>query len=212
MAIKIVLGAPGRGKSTFLAYISKKALKEGKNVYSNTYIKGTKMLDPRLDLNYYSLENGVVIIDEAGTVFDNRDWKNFGERCTRFFKMHRHYNLDVYLASQFLDIDSKIRNVTDEILVCKKALLFPWIGKVKKVSADIEISEDGRDICMIYKWRFFPKLFLAWRCWGLFNSYWRDILNSKDWVEWCEENEKVIQKDFTNIPIKESKFISKKFN
>lgn len=49
--IAVVIGTTGIGKTTYFAKMAHKALKKGIHVYSNTYIEGTYILDPKMDLN-----------------------------------------------------------------------------------------------------------------------------------------------------------------
>lgn len=203
MAVTILLGAPGFGKSTYLASIVKEAQKKGLNVYSNVYIEGAFMLDIKQDFNYYRMENGLVVVDEGATEWSNRKWQEFSDRNERFFQMHRHYNLDVIVSCQnHEDLDAKIKRLTTKILVCKKALLYPWFIKIKSISQDVDINPDNTAIVSVYKWKhplvgtrykFAPPL------WKLFDSYFQDILNDKDWVKWSKENKNYYIKNYTEI-------------
>lgn len=209
MAVIMLLGAPGFGKSTYLASIVKKAKKTGKNIYSNVYIDGAFMLDIKKDLNYYRMENGIVVIDEAGAEWDNRDWKNFSDRNKRFFQMHRHYNLDIYVSCQnYEDVDAKIKRLTTKILVCKKALLYPWFIKTKSITQDVDIAEDNTAIVPVFNWRFClagTRYKFAPPLWRLFDSYFQDVLNDKNWVRWSKENKDYYIKDYTKIETVEKK-------
>jgi hypothetical protein len=199
MAIKLIIAPPGYGKTTELARICKEALKKKMNVYSNVYIENTYMMEIT-DINFYLMENGILVLDEAGLDFDNRAWKNFSEKLTRFFKLHRHYNLDVYLVSQDYDIDSKIRALATSVRIMQKSLFYPYVIKWRTVVTTIDIAEDNSDIVKIFKWKFL--LFdlhyhFAFPLWKLFNSYYRDKLNIKVWKKWTKDNEYLMIKDFT---------------
>lgn len=181
-----------------LALLSKKYFKQKKNVYSNVYIEGAYMLDIT-DFNFYLMENGVILLDEAGIDFDNRAWKKFDEKLTRFFKLHGHYNLDVYLVSQDYDIDSKIRKLAVEIFIIKKCLLYPYIFKWRSIIQKIDISDDHKEIAHTFHWRFLLFDFhyhFAFPLWKLFNSHYQDKLNIKTWVTWTKENEQHMIKDY----------------
>lgn len=206
MSVTLLLGAPGYGKSTYLASIVKKSKKKGLNIYSNVYIEGAKMLDLKNDLNFYRMENGIVLVDEAGAEWDNRDWKNFSDRNKRFFQMHRHYNLDIVVSCQnYEDVDAKIKRLTTRILVCKKSILYPYLIKVKSITQDVDISEDKSAIIAVFEWKLFflgNRYIYAPMYWKLFDSYFQDKLNDKDWKTWSKENKEFYIKDYTTPPVK----------
>lgn len=52
-----------------------------------------------------------MIIDEAGIDFNNREYKSFNTDMIEFFKLHRHYKLDIYVITQGIDIDLTIRRL-----------------------------------------------------------------------------------------------------
>lgn len=195
MSIALLLGAPGTGKSTYLAKLTKKNLKK-REVYSNFYISGAKMINLD-DLNYNLLENALILWDEGGTDFDNRNYKNFKDRYTRFFKMHRHYNLDIIIASQGLDIDKKIMTLVDLVIVMRPTIFAPFLSCHRKVKKVLEIDEETRQFIDCYAWKGLPHYNLSFRYWKYFNSHWRDILNVKDFPIWSIENEQLVVKDYT---------------
>lgn len=195
MSITLLLGAPGTGKSTFFSKLAKKNLKK-RDVYCNFYIANTKMINLD-DLNYNKIENALILWDEGGTDFDNRNFKNFKDRYTRFFKMHRHYNLDIIIASQGMDIDKKIMTLVDRIIVMRPTIFAPYLNCYRKVKKILEIDEETRQFIDCYSWKGLPHYNLAFRYWKYFNSHWQDILNDKEFPVWCVENEKLVVKDYT---------------
>lgn len=198
--IVVILGVPGAGKTTLQAHLAKKAMKKKKNVWSNVYIEGCYMLDHETDLNINLIENGVVLIDEGGTVLDNRSWKTMSKRIIRWYKMHRHYNTDVYITSQDYDIDAKVRALTKEIWVVSKSII-PYFVAIRKIKTKIGISETETEIVQVYKWRFFLfgglKLVYMPSVWHMFDTHYRDILHKKDFLRWTKANEHAFTYDFT---------------
>lgn len=198
--IQLILGVPGAGKTTYLAWLAKQYIKKGKQVWSNVYIEGCNMLDHDKDLNLYNIQDGLVIIDEGGTVLDNRSWKNHSKRVIRWYKMHRHYNTDVIISSQDYDIDVKIRALTQKIKVVKKSIL-PKCIVIRTIKTAIDISEDNTQIVQVYKW--IPAILggtrwiYAPKVWKMFDSFYKDKLMEKEWIKWCKANEDAYTYDFT---------------
>lgn len=140
MTIWLFTGTPGSGKSyhavldvmTRLKKRGKKnALKQSvmTNFFVDTQHPGYKLLLPdeiTPDFFYdYALQNHtvgmegqtLVILDEAGTIFNSRDWgSNSNKRMEwiKFFSMHRHYGYNFILIAQ-MDrmIDRQIRGLIE---------------------------------------------------------------------------------------------------
>lgn len=110
-----LFGKKGSGKTTNLTKIALDHIKRGWKVYSTVEIPGTYLFNVQ-DLGHYTFEpHSVVLIDEVGMIWDNRDFKTFRPDVRDFFKYQRQYKLKVYLFSQTFDVDLKLRNLTDEM-------------------------------------------------------------------------------------------------
>lgn len=177
--ITIYFGVPGSGKSTIACRIARKKLKKKIDVYSNFAIKGTYKLEKE-DIGKYQIENSLLIFDEAGVDFDNRNWKvNFNKDQVYFLKNHRHYKDDIIFFSQNLDMDVKIRNLSDDLRIVKKSII-PFFVVERSIKKTIGINPDTKQLEDVYcykflsrKWYFMPK------SWKYFNSYTRKELASK---------------------------------
>lgn len=111
----MIFGKKGSGKTTTLTKIALDNIRKGIKVYSTVDIPGTYKFDVS-EIGYKTFEPySVVLIDEVGMVYDNRNFKNFKPEVRDFFKLQRQYKLTVYLFSQTFDIDLKLRNLTDEM-------------------------------------------------------------------------------------------------
>lgn len=111
----MIFGKKGSGKTTCLTKIALQHIKKGYKVYSTIDIPMTYKFNVD-EIGYKTFEPGsVVLIDEVGMIWDNRDFKNFKKEVRDFFKFQRQYKLKVYLFSQTFDIDIKLRNLTDEM-------------------------------------------------------------------------------------------------
>jgi len=198
-----VMGKKGVGKSTYLTLMARKYLKMGIPVWSNIEIKGCYKLDIREDLNVFLLEEGVVIIDEAGFEFNSRDfndkeYKKHYKNLYRFISMHRHYNLKIYLAVQFWSrLDISIRELLDRIVVMEPTIFF-WCVRSHSIGCKIDINKDSKQIEEQFKW--ISMLFggvkynIKYFAYKYFDSYYQDLLKPKTWLVWGTDTsyEKVV--------------------
>lgn len=181
-SIDIYFGAPGSGKSTFAACLARKALKRGTPVYSNVEIKGCLKLDPRADIGKYNIHDGLVIIDEAGIDYNNRDFKSFKSEENKWFKLHRHYRCDVIVFSQsWEDMDKKIRLLGRNLFLIQKSLI-PGLFFRRRISKRVGINDQSGDI--VDEYRFVPwtrRYIIGRRYWKYFDSFVCPPLPDKHW-------------------------------
>lgn len=111
----MVFGRKGCGKTTYLTKLSFRYLKKGWTVYTTDYIPGTIHFEPEGFGKLDFVNNSVVLMDEVGIIFDNRNFKNFKPATRDYFKYQRHCKVRVYLFSQTFDVDVKIRDLTDKM-------------------------------------------------------------------------------------------------
>lgn len=128
----LLFGKKGSGKSTYLAKMAMKYLSRGWNVYSNMpdmIIPGVRVFDIQHLGDFVPPENSLLLCDEVGMIWDNRDYRKFKPSVRDFFKLQRHYKVLVYLASQSFDIDKKLRDLTDSMILVINVLNVFSIGK-----------------------------------------------------------------------------------
>ena len=127
-------GKKGCGKTTLLTKLSMQSIRKGQVVYSSVEIPGTRLFDPR-QLNKFKPDAySVVMIDEIGLIWDNRNFKSFESGVNEFFKYARQYHITIHMFSQVPDIDLKIRNLCDAYyLVENKFRVFSYAKKITKV-------------------------------------------------------------------------------
>jgi len=181
--LSIYFGIPGAGKTTFCAWNSKKETKKKRKVYSNVDIKGNYILEPLNDLGIYEITNADIEIDEAGLDFDNRNFKTYPKNCRFFFKYFRHYNCNVNLYSQDLDVDVKIRKVATNIYLVEKSII-PFFIKRKTIKKKIDINEEGEIIDKYYFQFLGTKLIFTPKLWKMFNTTERPKLIERDFKKW----------------------------
>lgn len=167
-----IFGKKGAGKSTLMVRCMLRDLKRGWHVYTDIQdcvIPNVRIIKSS-DLSSFAPEaNSALYLDEVGIAFDNRSYKSFDSGLRDFFKLQRKYKCKVVMNSQSFDVDKKIRDVTDSMI------LQTAIGNVLTLSrpikrtvtlceataqADSRIA-DNLKFESIFKWRvyFMPKYF-----------------------------------------------------
>lgn len=134
--LNMVIGKPGSGKSTMYAKLAYRYLSRGYHVYGTDpvtiFIKDKKtrqkvavqVKEIKVDqlYRYQFPPDSVILVDEGGTIFHNRNFKNFDKRNVLFFKRYRHDKLIIWFWSQSFDIDVVIRNLVSQFWICDKYL------------------------------------------------------------------------------------------
>ena len=150
----LVFGKKGSGKSTYLVKLAKLHICKGWLVYTNMeelFMEGVRHFDIKHLGDFVPEERSLLLLDEVGMIWDNRDYKVFQPSVRDFFKLQRHYRVKVYMASQTFDVDKKIRDLCDGMFLHVNMLRVFTVGKriVRKVvltqstsQAESRISED----------------------------------------------------------------------
>ena len=156
-------------------------------VWSNVPIQGTYQLNAKSDIGVYMIQDGKMIIDEAGVEFNNRDYKTFPKPAIRFFKYHRHYGVSVDVFSQsFDDMDVTLRRLAQNFYVVRKSAV-PFLVTIKRIRRKVGIDDNSHQLVDAYsfglpildtKWTFCPPL------WKMFDSYDMEELPEKEWHGW----------------------------
>lgn len=135
----MVFGKKGSGKTTFLTKTAYRALKRGKPVFSTVFIPGVRLFDVQDIGRMFFPPESVILIDEVGMIWDNRNFKNFRTDVRDYFKLQRHYRHTVYLFSQTFDVDVKLRNLTDAMYLLRCHM--GWLSVARRIRRDIVIVE-----------------------------------------------------------------------
>lgn len=115
-----IFGKKGSGKSTYMVKLMLQHIKKGWTVYTNMFdvnIPGVRLFSLEALKTCTPDEHSVIFADEGGLLWDNRNYKNFNSGYTEFFKLQRKYKCKVYINSQAFDVDLKIRNLTDGMIL-----------------------------------------------------------------------------------------------
>lgn len=150
----LVFGKKGSGKSTYLVKLAKQHMKKGWIVYTNMEelcMNGVRHFNIQHLGEFVPEARSLLLLDEVGMIWDNRDYKVFKPAVRDFFKLQRHYHVKVYMASQTFDVDKKLRDLCDGMFLHTNFMRVFTLGKriVRKVvitqstsEAESRISED----------------------------------------------------------------------
>lgn len=153
-------GVPGCGKTTLLVKFAVREIKrirrgrsKYKEVYTNFYCKGAKMIDFK-DLEKYKVYDSLIILDEITLDADNRKFKEFKDGTRDFFILHRHLGNDVIYATQSYElVDLKIRQLTQELWYMSRTVVpfFRRFTTAKRIYRQVNINEHSAELTMGYR-------------------------------------------------------------
>lgn len=183
--VNYLWGAPRSGKTTYLAYLCKKENKKKhpRPVFSNFPLKGATMIKDT-DLGYYGFEGSLILLDESGVAYDNRDFKNGlfkDKQRLEWWKLAGHRkdkdsgaNIEIWVASQgWNDVDLKIRTLAESYFLCKKCFPFSSFSKIKPVIKTCDIDPNTHEPADYFKFDFpfSTKLLFRKPLYKYFDSY-----------------------------------------
>lgn len=146
MAVSLFFGLPGCGKTTFLARLAYKAIKQQsyKYVYTNVPLNlpGVTLIDNEC-IGRFELRDCLLLIDEATLFADSRAFKSFTKSQMEYFLLHRHRNADIVLFTQQWDgVDRKIRVITDRVYyIYKGKILGHWFSSCYRIPYGLIIPD-----------------------------------------------------------------------
>lgn len=138
--LKLIVGSKGSGKSLLMAQI---ANKHDGPIYSNMDIGFP------LEKEYWKQRfepDSLVMIDEVGVIHSNRDFKSMPREAIEWYKMQRKLRITVVLSSQTMDVDKKIRDLCDAIILVQRFSFFCVARAYKSVISMITTPEGGHDL------------------------------------------------------------------
>ncbi len=160
--LTMVIGKKGAGKSTDIQKRTFEALAKGWDVYSSTPVAGAKLVDPK-KLAISSLpSDSLILIDEAGIIWNNRDFKDFNGDMRRYFKKQRHAKHKIVLYSQAWDVDVTLRRLCDDLWIMKnyfgcysvsrRILRTITLVSAEKMQGEGQIADDLRYDSLLFFW------------------------------------------------------------
>lgn len=174
--VSLYIGMPRSGKTTYIAYLTKLCNDCGKRVFCNVPIIGAIPFEKE-DLGKFDMSNSVILLDEAGIMYDNRNFKDgFTKESLKFLKLLGHYKSNVALFSQSMDIDLKWVRMSTNIFMIKKSII-PGFTSMSMIKRYLDVDENTHQIVdffekptgllkKIFKFRFWRKPYYK-----LFNSW-----------------------------------------
>lgn len=130
-------GKKGSGKTTLMTKLALQYQRKGWSVYCDREIPGCIQFKTEDFGRYQFPPNSLILVDEVGLVWDNRNFKNFPEHVKVYFKYQRQYQHVVYLFSQSFDIDKKIRDLTDHLYIVQN--FFNCFSVARRVTKSLTV-------------------------------------------------------------------------
>lgn len=176
MAVNLIVGKPGAGKTYFLTKIALAAVLAGRDVYTNYPIDVTqnvsvlRALRKNKDLGsvYYwrtyndfiNIKSGVVLCDEAYTLFGSKDWQSLPMEVLSKFFQHRKDGVDIWACSQRQkSINANLRDIATSVYRVKKLRLpfVKFLFYVACLDADDVMADRAKPSCYGRSFFFFNK-------------------------------------------------------
>lgn len=141
--LTMVFGKKGSGKSTLMVRMAYEYLALGWTVFCTERLDGCIHIDYK-QIGYKQIPpHSLLLVDEVGMIWDNRNYKDFKPQVRDWFKLQRHYKVRVVLFSQTFDIDKKLRDLTDDMFLCTNLLrVFSW---AKRITRRVVLVKPGAD-------------------------------------------------------------------
>lgn len=166
-----IFGKKGSGKSCLMVNKLLYYYKHGWTCYTDmpVNIPNVRIINADDLKTFYPEEKSALFLDEVGLTWDNRSFKTFDKGFTEFFKLQRKCKCIVYMNSQSFDIDKKIRDVTDSMILQSNignviSISRPILRKVTLTEATSQGESriaDNLVFDRIWHWKFYymPKYF-----------------------------------------------------
>lgn len=158
----MIIGKKGAGKTTDIQKRTFEALSKGWDVYSTCAVSGAKLIDAnRLAISSLP-PNSLILIDEAGIIWNNREFKGFNADIRKYFKLQRHAKHKIVLYSQAWDVDVTLRRLCDELWLMKnvfgcfsisrRILRTISLVSAEKMQGEGQIVDDLRYDSLLFFW------------------------------------------------------------
>lgn len=130
--ITLFSGNPGNGKTLACVRAVYSEFLLGRKVYSNIPLKFPHERYSSLT-ELVGAEEGVILMDEAQSYFDARQWDNVPVELRMKLQQHRKQALDVFATSQHpAFLEPTFRRLVAEFWFCRKVIGSKWPPKSKK--------------------------------------------------------------------------------
>lgn len=185
MALYIIFGTPGSGKTTYGSKIVYKNLKKGVPTLCNFKVKGGFLYDFVSDVGVYEMSYCDLVFDEAAVFANSRNFKNFGQNKINWFSLYRHHRVrDIYIFSQsYENMDITLRRLANAIYTINRLWWFPWLIILKQVTYKVGPNDQTQKMEDLYWYSSILKNRYCWmpKYWPMFDSWECDPLPYKEW-------------------------------
>lgn len=140
--LTFIFGKKGAGKSCYMVREMLRLQKAGWIIYTD--MPDIKIPDVRIikhkDLAVFRPEeHSALFLDEVGISMDNRDYKSFPSGLRDFFKYLRKMQCRCYMNSQAYDVDKKVRDTVDNMIL--QTSLFGVFSISRPIIRSITLTE-----------------------------------------------------------------------
>jgi len=185
MAIYVWTGEPGSGKGIKLSITTVKLIERNKKWHEKyklpirkvaINIKLSKLIEEE-NLKYIvywedpvqllAMRGVDIVWDEIASYLDATNWKNVDGRIRHFMRMHRHYGIDIYGATQDLPtVDISMRRLIKGVWRCNKLIGSPDVSETKPevkhpwgiITVRKVQKQSWKKEAVDYKYSFFPDI------------------------------------------------------
>lgn len=141
-----IFGKKGSGKSTYMVKQMLKYRKRGWAIYTDIQdciVPGVRIITAA-DLDVFApSQHSALFLDEVGISFDNRAFKSFPVGVRDFFKFQRKYKVVCFQNSQSYDVDKKIRDCVDGMLL--QSSIADCIGLSRPIVKTVTLTAPSGD-------------------------------------------------------------------
>lgn len=118
--LTFIFGKKGAGKSCYMVKQMLRYQRKGWTIYTDMKdirIPNVRIIDSSDLALFRPVEGSAIFLDEVGISMDNRNFKSFPPGLRDFFKYVRKMKCVVFMNSQAYDVDKKVRDTTDRMIL-----------------------------------------------------------------------------------------------
>lgn len=118
--LTFIFGKKGAGKTCYMVREMLRLRKRGWTIYTDMQdvnIPGVRIISVQDLIHGQPEPNSAIFLDEVGISMDNRNHKEFPPGLRDFFKYARKMKCRLYMNSQAYDVDKKVRDTVDGMVL-----------------------------------------------------------------------------------------------